>query len=112
VEDGEHRVRLAATKRRLELNDWIAAAVPKALYDALEQETHPLGDDRALKELHRVLVLGRGDAEDDLGQVGGKRGFLEMPIEDILVGTDNFTPGLQNHFDTSSEPSRQNISPA
>ena len=94
-------VGLAAAEGGLELDDRIAAAAGEAVEHRVEQQAHALGDVGALEEQHRVLVLRRGLAGMDPGQVGRELGLLEGAFEDVLVGYGDLAPGFECHAGSS-----------
>ena len=57
VVHGEHRVRLAAAESGLKLNDRLAALAGQPLGHLRQQQPHAFGDEGAVKERHRVLIL-------------------------------------------------------
>ncbi len=90
-------MRLSATERRLKLHDRIAALAAKALQDRLDEQAHPLGDNGALEECDRILVLRRRLSKNDLCKIGGEGCLLERALEDVFVRNDDLTPGQQVH---------------
>ena len=101
MHDRQHGVGLAATEGGLQLDDRVAAIAGQALGHRREQGAHALGDEGALEEQHRVLVLRRGGAVMDTGDVGRELGTNEGAPMDILVRDGDFAPGLQVGHSTS-----------
>jgi hypothetical protein len=97
VIDRKHRVRLAATERGLQLDDRVAALARQALDHRVEQQAHALGDEGALEEQLRVLVLGVAVPAMNPRQVGRELRLLERALEHILVRYGDFTPRLERH---------------
>ena len=96
----QQRVRFAATKGRLQLNDRIATPPRKPLGHALQQQAHALGDEGAGKKLLRVLVLLRRGAGVDLRNIGSKFALLERAFQHVFVGVGDFAPRFNGHGST------------
>ena len=94
VPDGEHRMRLAAAKGCLELDDRLATFAGKTIGNLREQQLHPCGDVGAVEERSSILVDIRGLACADSRDVGGKLGLLKRPLENVRVRDRDFTPGF------------------
>lgn len=93
----QHRVRLAATEGGLQLDHRIATAPGQAMHHRIQQQAHAFGDEGALEEQRRVLVLGGRRAQMHTRQVGRELGLLEGALEHVLVWNGDFAPRLQTH---------------
>src|SRR5690606_33029405 len=60
----------------------------------LQQEPHALGDERALEERRRVLMLARGLSAVHRGDVGRELGLLKRAFQNIGVGDRDLAPAL------------------
>ena len=94
VIDGQHAVGLAAAKGRLQLDHRLAALAVEPLHHLDQQQAQPLRDEGALVEGGGILVLARGLAGLDGGDVGGKLRLLKGAFQDILMGCGYFAPGF------------------
>ena len=95
--DGKHGVRLAAAERGLKLDNRVAALAVEATGNGCEQQAHSLGDEGALEECRRVLILPRGLAGVNRRDVGGELGLLERTFEHVRVRDGDFSPRFQAH---------------
>ena len=98
--DRQHGVRLATAKGSLELDDRIATLAGETLNNGVQQKPHPFGDEGALEEELRVLVLSGCRAGMHTGQVCRELGLLEGALENVLVGDCDFTPRSEAHGDS------------
>lgn len=98
--DGQHRVGLTATERRLKLDHGVTAAPGQPFDHGIEQQPHAFRYEGALKEERRVLVLGGCGTIMHTRQIGGKLGLLKRTLEYVFVRNCDFSPGFQ-HLHTS-----------
>ena len=97
VPQREHRVRLAAAKVRLQVDDrrgvLVARQTPHGTLDQIAQALGQVGAREELDRLGVVLagVLGGGD----LVEVGGELGRLEVASGDIIMGGKDLAPRAQ-----------------
>ena len=74
---------------------WMTGSPPwplKPLGDLREQQPHALGDEGALEERLRVLVLGRCLARVHGGDVRGELGLLERAFQHVAMRNSDFSP--------------------
>ena len=93
----QHRVCLAATEGRLQLDDRFATLAVEALGHLCEQAPHAFGYEGSLVECLRISVFLRCPARAHRREVGGKFRLLECAAEHIRMRDDDFSPGFQIH---------------
>jgi hypothetical protein len=94
----QHRVCLASTEGRLQLDNRLATLAVEALGYLREQTPHAFGDEGSLVECLRVAVFLRCLARAHRRKVGSKFRLLECAAEHIRMRDDDFSPGFQTHM--------------
>ncbi|HEV2461982.1 MAG TPA: hypothetical protein VGS80_26820, partial [Ktedonobacterales bacterium] len=95
--EGQQRVRFAAAKVGLQINDGIAAGAAQALQSVGQQPAQPMCEEGALEEVARDAVFIGASAAMHLAQVGGEFGEEVAARGDIRLGRHDFAPGTQTH---------------
>ena len=94
VVEGQQGMGLAAAEDRRHLGDADAVVLAgQAAQHARQGGAQPTGQEGAAKESVGVLVLGRGFAGLDLGQVHGEDFEVEPAFADVAVGSGDLPPG-------------------
>ena len=96
VPEREHRVRLAAAERRLEVDDRLATGPGQPPERAGQEEPETLGEVRPGEELARVDVLLGALATGDLGEVGGELRLAVAAGGDVGVRGGEAPPGRES----------------
>ena len=86
---------LAAAEVRLEMNDGIASFACKTVDGPNQQTLQAFRQIRSPEELDGFSILVCPFTQVHLPKIGGKLGLLVSPTCNVLVGGDDFPPGLQ-----------------
>ena len=87
MEDRQHGVRLATAERGLKLDHGLAPLAVQPLRDLRQQEPHPFCNESPLVKGRGILVLARGLAVTDGGDVCRELRLLKGALEDVGWGT-------------------------
>ncbi|WP_254661891.1 hypothetical protein [Burkholderia sp. CCA53] len=88
---------MPAAECGLKLDDRIAAFAGQALDHRVQQQAHALGNEGALEEQHRVLVLLVAVRACTRDRSAAKLGLLELALPHIGMRLCDLAPGFEDH---------------